>query len=173
MHKGLIIFIVQLMFSIVRTSGQDAEYYHFFGAADSLLRGGDTLRAERFLEECLSLNPQKTGAYNLLAHVRLNQGRYDEALSLLDSSIALDPSDVRSVHLRVIVLRSQGRLADALEAANALIRALPESELYLERGHIHLGLKDRKSACFDFKTAYLKGTDDAKQLIERYCKGKL
>jgi tetratricopeptide (TPR) repeat protein len=172
MYKGLMVIII-LMLSVLKGSGQDAEYYHYFNAADSLLRAGDTLRAERFLHDCLSLDPRKTGAYNLLGHVRLKQGRYDEALAMLDSSIALDPSDVRSVHLRVIVLRSSGRPADALEAANNLIRSLPEAELYLERGHIHLALKDRRSACFDFKTAYLKGTDDAKTLIGKHCKGKL
>ncbi len=107
-----------------------------FGQARSLLRAGDSDRAERKLEDLLQERPRAVRARNLLAIVVDRRGDPDRAAELFLQNTAIDSSDVDAFFNLALVEWNQGRslvAIDHIERASRLAPKDPEILWWLER----------------------------------------
>ncbi|TVP79937.1 MAG: hypothetical protein EA353_05050, partial [Puniceicoccaceae bacterium] len=89
----------------------------YYGMAEGNYLIGDLSGAERGIEQILRLNPDSISALNLLARVRLQQKRPQEALEIADRMIALEPENPEHPLFKALLL---GQM-DRREAATQLI----------------------------------------------------
>lgn len=87
---------------------------------------GRLAEAERLYERALASTPSLKDARHMLGVLRAQQGRHQEALSLIASVVAANPSDVLAFVNLGNVLNALGRWPEALENYD---RALAEAEL--------------------------------------------
>ncbi len=71
---------------------RDEAYDALFYEACKVMRAGESVRAEHLAREALAHDPERAAAYNLLAVVRLREGRQHEALNLLRAGLDVEPT---------------------------------------------------------------------------------
>lgn len=107
-----------------------------FGLARSLLRAGDSDRAERKLEAILEHRPRATRVRNLLAIVVDRRGDPDRAAELFLQNTAIDTTDVDACFNLALVEWNRGRKLVAIDhilKASRLAPKDPEILWWLER----------------------------------------
>lgn len=101
--------------------------------ANSLLADGDLEPAEAVLRDYLSEDAGNVGALRLLARVRLEQGRADDAEALLASALAHAPDyHAARFDYAMVLLQGQKPLA-ARQAAERLLAHDPDNRDYLKQ----------------------------------------
>src|SRR5207247_1885245 len=91
-------------------------------------RHGDDARAGGYLTWALALNPDLAGAHELLARMRMEQGRWPEAEAHVRRLIALQPQSAAYHHALGVILRRSGDLEGALSAFREELRLDPDSK---------------------------------------------
>jgi Flp pilus assembly protein TadD len=107
-----------------------------FGLARSLLRAGDSDRAERKLESILEHRPRATRVRNLLAIVVDRRGDPDRAAELFLQNTAIDTADVDAFFNLALVEWNRGRKLVAIDhivKASRLAPKDPEILWWMER----------------------------------------
>ena len=82
---------------------------------------GDQAKVEQALRRAVSVDPQFTAGYSMLAQLYVKQGRVDDARAEFESMVKRDPSDVSARTMLGMLLESQGRLDDAKKAYEAAV----------------------------------------------------
>ena len=107
---------------------RDPDYWLSFLALGMLYeRHGQQQPADRALSRALALNADLAGAHELLARMRMEQGRLDEAEAHLRRLVALSPQAAAYHHALGVVLRKKGDLEGALSAFREELRLDPDS----------------------------------------------
>jgi hypothetical protein len=73
------------------TGREDSTYDDLLAEARGSLRGHDLEAAERVARDALRRAPERGGAYNVLALVRLLRGHLAEGKAMLRAGLAVDP----------------------------------------------------------------------------------
>lgn len=135
---------VKIMDGMIKQSPNEGQHYRF--RAEILRVWGKLDRARRDYEQMVKLEPDSAVAYNGLAEVNLQAGRYDDARAAALKAHALAPGEwVAAYNLGMI----EDRLGLSAEAVEHLQQALqlrvPEKRhrllvrLYLARAYARLG----------------------------------
>jgi adenylate cyclase len=99
------------------------------------LLGGDLEEGESYLQRALRLNPNEFGTHWLLtgiAHIRMAQGRYDEAVEVATRSLALNDGYDATYWMLIAGNALAGRMAEAkraLEGLNAISPGVTLSQI--------------------------------------------
>jgi tetratricopeptide (TPR) repeat protein len=135
---------VKIMDGVIKDEPNQPNHYRF--RAELLRLWGKLDRARRDYVKMTELDPQSAVAFNGLAEVDLQAGRFDEALDAANAAAALAPDEwVALYNLGMI----EDRLARSNDAVTHLARALELGvrdarhrlliHLYLARAHARLG----------------------------------
>src|SRR5262245_26043411 len=92
------------------------DLYKLLDHAIKLHGSGDLTGAEQLYTGTLSAEPANFTALHLLGVVRAQQGRNEEALSLMEAAIRSNPHSAPALTNRGNVLMSLGRQQEALES---------------------------------------------------------
>ncbi len=110
------------------------ELHELLNKATLAERGGDLQGSRRWLQSALELDPEHAAVLQRLALLDLNQGRFDEALALLERAHQ-NPANPNSLAgLYAQVLASQGRFVEA----EGILRGILHKEPSLDRAHREL-----------------------------------
>jgi len=100
--------------------------------------------------------------HHLKADALVKEGRYQEALSLLDRAVNLHPTDANALHDRAVCLFQLKRGPLALADLNAAVALQPLNPYrYSSRGFIRAALGDSRGAMADYQQALSLDPDDA------------
>jgi tetratricopeptide (TPR) repeat protein len=97
-------------------------YYAAVISGWSEFREEELQRAEALALKALTLDPQTTRAYGVLAQIQLYRKRYDLALTQIDRALEINPSDTESYSYRGAYLAWAGRPAEALPWLEGALR---------------------------------------------------
>jgi tetratricopeptide (TPR) repeat protein len=89
-----------------------------------LLKMNDDKTAELALQKSLELDPKSADAHVLLAFVRRDEGRIDEAASQLDAAEGLG-AGVGALRAKALLLLGDGRIPEARAAAEQVLKDSP------------------------------------------------
>jgi tetratricopeptide (TPR) repeat protein len=102
--------------------------------------------AESHLRAVLTADPGDFGANLVLGQLLVDEGRYDEALAVLETAADADPVNASAAYSRAMALGRSGRREEAMEAMKRFqaLRANPAhtsfGKIYLEQGRYAEGL---------------------------------
>jgi len=122
-------------------------------AVRSMLQTQVWMNTEILLRHTLSVNPKSFGAYDLLAQVEIDAGRYTAAEPLLRESLKIEPRLPRAHDGLATVLIKTNRTDEAIEHIKIYIKsasdATPTLRKQLVDAHVTLGLYYFKHNLFD------------------------
>jgi tetratricopeptide (TPR) repeat protein len=122
----------------------------------------------------LKLDSTQYAALVLRADTKWQLGDTLSVLTDLTKVIESDRADTASVAMarqrRGLIYYDQKLFARALDDYTQAIRLWPSALYYWDRGLVYLDMKDKKSACADFRKAADLGYPDAYNYIKKYCK---
>lgn len=90
-------------------------------------RRGDLGEAARGYRALLLEDPQHFQALLLLGRLSHEEGRYDEALTLVGRALQIDPGSFEALLQRGLALRALGRIAEAASSYEAALALRPDS----------------------------------------------
>jgi len=110
-------------------------------------QAGRLVDAASCFKRVLKANPAHVHANHLLGLVRARQGRWDEALTLIETSVRLAPSDLDLVMNYACALQTAGRSSEALNCLDRVLARQPRNAVaWLNKGAAENDLK-RYEAC--------------------------
>jgi Tfp pilus assembly protein PilF len=112
---------------------EEAEASHHLDRARALIRAGDLPRAQRSLETCVALAPERADGWLALGLVHFAQNHLDHAADALRHSIDLDPAQAQAHKMlgRVQTARRQPALAERAFVEAARLDAGDSEARYL------------------------------------------
>ena len=132
---------------------------------DAALRRSGMAGACDLAERALAEGIEHEGLLNLVAGVRFQEGRIEEAAQLLKRARALAPRDPHVLNGLGLCLRAQGRPDAAREAFDAAIRADPRhAAAHYNRGVVLEDLEDLPGARANYEKAIALQRDYAEPL---------
>jgi tetratricopeptide (TPR) repeat protein len=93
----------------------------------------DFANAEQTINKMLQLNSSDTGALNALGDLRFEQGRYDEAKSILEKCVAINKQEGNHPFSYVTVLTSLSNVEAALQNYDEAIGTIKEAKKISEK----------------------------------------
>jgi tetratricopeptide (TPR) repeat protein len=134
--------------------------------ADNHLRKGNILiatsqpeNAEQSLLECLSLDPESSGASKALADIYLARGDYNNALVYIDKNLAKSPGDVDFLYKKGVAKAETGQLDPSVGLFRSVIAKDDTYEpAYSKLGYVYYRKRKFDSARY-FSNAALKLND--------------
>ena len=121
---------------------------------DTALRQQGMAAAAGLAIQALADGVEHPSLLNLAASAHYQQGRLEEAVTLLKRARALAPRDAHVLNSLGICLRAQGRLEAAREAYDAALRVAPRlAAAHFNRGSVLDDLNDMKGARAAYQTA--------------------
>jgi tetratricopeptide (TPR) repeat protein len=135
---------------------------------------GDISGAISNLSLNLVVNPNDPNSYYARAIAKNDLYAWKAALEDYNAALSLAPDFVSALNNRGILLDEHGNFAGAIEDYNRILalKTLNDKEkqqAYFNRGNAKLGLKDKKSACDDWKMALELGMKEAKARMTENC----
>lgn len=96
---------------------------------------------------------------------------YENAIFYADKALEIDEKNALAYTLRGRSQQKLGQINEALSSYNNAISVDKNfTEAYISRGSLRLALKQKSSACKDFKTAAAIGSPQADELLMKYCR---
>jgi tetratricopeptide (TPR) repeat protein len=136
---------------------------------------GDPATAEKYYRKAIPLRPNYP-KYNLELGLSLySQEKYEEAIKELNNSIRIKNKEFAKLHYLSryylsLCYYELKKYKDALKEINLSLTLEPNSFIsLLQRGVTLLKLDDKKAACVCFTRAQQMGSEDAKELLNKYC----
>lgn len=118
---------------------------------DAALRTRGLEAAGRLALQALGEGVEHPGVMNLAASAHFGEGRFEEALQVLNRALALAPNDPKLLNSIGLCLKSLGRLDEALQTFDSALAINPNmASAHFNRGLVLEELKHTKSA----KSAY-------------------
>lgn len=132
---------------------------------------GEYEKAMKDFRHVLRREPSHVRALLSVAnHYYAREKDYENAIFYADKALEHD----KNALAYIIKGRSQQKLGQLTEALSSYNNAISENEnypdAYISRGSLRLAAKQTGRACNDFKTAAALGSDQASQLLSKYCK---
>ncbi len=122
--------------ALTRDSGS-AEAHYLSGLA--AVAGGDVRAAERSFQQVIALNPRTAAAHLQLARLKLERGKFAEAVAAASQAAAIVPEDPNVAVVMARSLRAKGDLAGASDYITTRIRRQPnEAAFHTELGWVQL-----------------------------------
>ncbi|MEO8301732.1 MAG: tetratricopeptide repeat protein [Rhizomicrobium sp.] len=148
-------------------------------------RAGQLAQAENLYRQILRSDVASFPALHMLGFLKAQQGRYDEAITLLNKAIRQNPNDPTARGHYAHALMAAGRFDDALAAYDRLLAAQPDDfEALYNRGVIlsqqqrfedslaalnaALALRPGVAAIFHNRGAVLVGLERHREAMESY-----
>lgn len=120
-----------------------ARRQQWLGKVDDAMRAFGRPRAAQLALEAVRAGVEHPSLLNLAASLLHGEGRFEEAVGMLDRARALAPKDPNILNSLGICLKAQGRLDAALEAYEAALRIEPAmAAAHFNRGVILENLND-------------------------------
>ncbi|MFH1052497.1 MAG: tetratricopeptide repeat protein [bacterium] len=145
-----------------------AEAYNNRGSAYGFL--GDNFKAIKDLTKAIKLEPDIPDGYFNRAIARDAIGDFKGAVNDFTKSLAITPNDYVNYYLRANAfnsLREKEKAIDDYSRAIQLNANFPDA--YLNRANLLYQVGESKAACSDWKKAVELGSEQAEQMMERYC----
>jgi len=89
-------------------------------------RLGDEALAQRYLEQCVRIDPDFALAHHSLGLSLVRQHRYDEALAQLRKAAQLDPDNIRFTYVLAVALNSMDHKDEAIRLLQDARRRFPD-----------------------------------------------
>jgi protein O-GlcNAc transferase len=125
-----------------------------FQRAIGFHQGGNLAEAGRLYGEILDLEPKNFAARQLLALVRFQEGRDQDALNQIEAALALQPDAAEALATRGNILIRLRRLEDALASFDrAIVRKPDYAEAFYNRGNCRQYLGRHEEAVADYSRA--------------------
>ena len=125
-----------------------------FQSAIGFHQGGNLAEAARLYGEILDHEPKNFTAHQLLALVRFQEGRDQEALAQIEAALAIQPNAAEALATRGNILIRLQRLDDALESFDRAIAVKPDyAEALYNRGNCRQYLGRYEDAVADYSRA--------------------
>ena len=103
-------------------------------------------------------------------HYYVREKDYENAVFYADKALEHDKKNAFAYTLKGRALQKLGQLTPALSSYNNAISVNENyADAYISRGSLRLAAKQPNRACRDFKTAAALGSEQANQLIAKYC----
>src|SRR5882757_6758977 len=100
-------------------------------------RTGNLVQAEKLYRQLLRADAGYFPALHMLGYLKAQQGRYDEAIPLLNKAVKINPGDLTARAHHAHALMAAQRSAEALAAYDRLLAAEPDNfEALYNRGVI-------------------------------------
>ncbi len=145
-----------------------AEAYNNRGSAYGLL--GDYQKSVKDLTKAIKLEPNIPDGYFNRAIARDAIGDYEGAVKDFTKSILMTPNDYLNYYLRGNSYSKLGLKEKAINDFNKAINLYSGfADAYLKRGIERYKSNDKSGACSDWQKAVDLGSEQAKQMINRYC----
>ena len=128
---------------------------------------GDYLSAEKQARIAVEINSNYEKAYNLLASVLYQQGRYNEVIDISDYLISRDRKNSNAWFIKGIAQEKLGKIAAAIETWSAGLSINPQDEIM--RSAMENQVRDTLSLEDSRRSTYAKyHIENAKQYASRY-----
>ena len=105
------------------------------------------------INKAIDAEPNFAKYYLLLGQLYLQTGHKKRATRAFDTAIVQDPSDAHTYHQRANVFVSMKRFRRAIRDFSHAIELAPESQMYEQRGQVHLHNGQPDLALEDFEAA--------------------
>jgi predicted O-linked N-acetylglucosamine transferase (SPINDLY family) len=139
-----------------------------FREAIGLHQAGNLAQAGRLYGQILAREPGNFAGRQLLALVRFQQGRDQEALTEIAAALALEPNAPEALAIRGNILIRLQRLDEALQDFDRAIAAKPNhAELFYNRGNCRQYLGQFEGAVADYSQALALQPDYEPALTNR------
>ena len=103
-------------------SGPDAKKTRFYTRAQTLMNGGNLVKAELELKNAIQIDPKYADAHYLMGQVAMKRGKYQQAFKSFSRTVELKPDNLDAqVNLGRLFLL-QGDLARAQEKVNLVLK---------------------------------------------------
>ena len=111
------------------------------------LRAGESVEAERLLQEALALDPHNPAAMRLAARAHLEKKDYASALEAVEDYIHLRPADTEMMYLAAYLYKKLRRFSDAVDYGERVRLREPNYVRNLVTlGEVYLALGNRERA---------------------------
>jgi protein O-GlcNAc transferase len=125
-----------------------------FRQAIGFHQGGNLAEAGRLYGEILGHEPKNFAALQLLALVRFQEGRDQDALNQIEAALAIQPDAAEALAIRGNILIRFQRLDEALASFNQAIAHRPDyAEALYNRGNCRQYLGQHENAVADYSRA--------------------
>jgi len=101
---------------------EEGSFMHHNGLGLALKREGDIVGAEKELQRAVELGPDQVGPAANLGSLYLLEGRWNEAIEVLERAIGRDPGSLEARVNLVVALGRLGRIDDARDRFDEGIR---------------------------------------------------
>jgi len=134
---------------------------------DSLDKTRDDLKTAR------NINPASDTAAFYLGDLYSDAfNNHQKALSYYDTTLRINPGFYPAQFGKALMLYKLKRLPQALLAFSECMKREPgDKRLYFYRGSVFLAVGDKVNACTDLDQSLTMGMEEAKPLVDSYCKG--
>lgn len=123
------------------------------------------------LDTAIIFNDKKTNYLTLRSDIKMDMFMYTEAMSDIEKALYLEPSNETALLNKAIIVQEWGQIHKALELYNDILVANPNQTLALYlRGILYLQNQMPEKGCADIKEAVSKGSKEATEAFNRYCK---
>ena len=94
---------------------------------DSAEKNSKYGKAVEHLQVMLKLKPGNPVAVNSLVLLRVNQGKFDEAIAVCRQAVAIDPKNLDARHNLGVVLLKQGKIREAIDEWKKVLELKPDA----------------------------------------------
>lgn len=132
----------------------------FYNLALLDLQDGDSESAEDSLRKAIELNSEYQPAHEVLTHILLQTGRFEEAIVIARRIQAFAPQSGRGFALEGMAMAQQGRGPEALVRLRQGVNANPQDHwVRLRLADQLLFMGDAKAAAVEYRVALQQGAD--------------
>src|SRR5258708_400090 len=111
-------------------------------------RTGNLAQAEKAYRQMLRADAGSFPALHMLGFLKAQQGRYDEAIGLLNKAVKQNPADVAARGHYAHALMAAQRFDEALAAYDRVLAMKPESFEALYNGGVNFAQRQRSEEAF-------------------------
>ena len=139
-----------------------------FDEALGLHQSGDLAAAQAAYQRLLEANPEYVDAMTNLAILYLQQGLFEEAVRLAETSLALDAEQPNAYYIKGNALRQLNRFAEALTSyEEAIVRAPEVANYFADRGEVLFFLNRLDEALTSYEAAIALDADNPQYYCDR------
>lgn len=129
---------------------------------------------EKALEDyqhVLKREPQNVKALLSMANdFYVRQKDYENTVFYADKALEHDTKNAMAYTLKGRALQKLGRVNDALASYNNAISVNAKyADAYISKGSLYIAANQKTKACSNFKTALALGSEQADELLKKYC----
>ncbi len=162
---------VKILDEVIKNDPQDPQHYRF--RAEVLRLWGKLDRARRDYQKMTELAPDSAVAFNGLAEVDLQAGRYDEALVAAQTAADLAPQEWVALYNLGMIEDRLARSSDVIAHLDAALELrVPDARhrllihLYRARAYARLGDADAAQAAVDQVKQHTGGLEEWSKILE-------